>query len=116
MGSGSPRIERALSRGINCALATDSLASNTDLNLFEEAAYVLDNYTSVRPETVIEMVTVNPARALGRESDFGSIHPGSKAHLLAMAIQSPIDESSLAEAIINSGKAGAWRWVNPLQR
>ncbi|MGO9371930.1 MAG: amidohydrolase family protein, partial [Syntrophobacteraceae bacterium] len=37
LGSGSPRIEKALSLGINCALGTDSLAGNTDLNLFAEA-------------------------------------------------------------------------------
>jgi cytosine/adenosine deaminase-related metal-dependent hydrolase len=112
LGSGRPWIERALSLGISCALGTDSLASNTDLNLFAEAAFALDNHPSIDPRKVIEMITVNPARSLGRKSDFGSIEPGAKARMLAIEIESGIDESNLAEALIQTGKEGAWKWVN----
>ncbi len=112
LGSGRPWIEKALSIGISCALGTDSLASNTDLNLFAEAAFTLDNYPSIDPQKVIEMITVNPARSLGCKSDFGSIEPGVKAHMLAIEIQSGIGESNLAEALIQTGKEGAWKWVN----
>jgi cytosine/adenosine deaminase-related metal-dependent hydrolase len=115
LGSGSPRIEEALSRGINCALGTDSLASNTDLNLFAEAGFTLDNYPSIDPEKVIEMITLNPARALGRKGDFGSLEPGAKSHLLAVTIQSGVDESNLAESLIQSGKEGVWKWVDDSQ-
>ncbi|MGA2028303.1 MAG: amidohydrolase family protein, partial [Syntrophobacteraceae bacterium] len=115
LGSGRPWIEKALSLGISCALGTDSLASNTDLNLFAEAAFTLDNYPSIHPQKVIEMITVNPARSLGRKSDFGSIEPGVKAHMLAVEIQSGIDESNLAEALIRTGKEGAWKWVSSAQ-
>ena len=115
IGSGSPRIEKALSLGVNCALGTDSLASNTDLNLFAEAGFTLDNYPSIDPERVIEMITLNPARALGRKGDFGSLEPGAKAHLLAVTIQSGVDESNLAESLIQSGKEGAWKWVDDSQ-
>ena len=115
LGSGSPRIDKALSLGINCALGTDSLASNTDLNLFAEAAFTLDNHPSIDPEKVIEMITLNPARALGRKGDFGSIEPGAGAHILAVTIPSGVDESNLAEALIQSGKEGAWKWVDDSQ-
>jgi aminodeoxyfutalosine deaminase len=112
LGSGRPWIEKALSLGISCALGTDSLASNTDLNLFVEASFTLDNYPSIDPQKVIEMITVNPARSFGRKSDFGSIEPGTKAHMLAVEIPSGIDESNLAEALIQTGKEGAWKWVS----
>lgn len=115
LSSGRPWIEKALSLGISCALGTDSLASNTDLNLFAEAAFTLDNYPSIDPQKVIEMITVNPARSLGCKSDFGSIEPGAKAHMLAVEIQSGIEESNLAEALIQSGKEGAWKWVSSAQ-
>jgi cytosine/adenosine deaminase-related metal-dependent hydrolase len=115
LGSGRPWIEKALSLGISCALGTDSLASNTDLNLFAEAAFTLDNHPSIDPQKVIEMITVNPARSLGCKSDFGSIEPGAKAHMLAVEIQSGIDESNLAEALIQTGKEGAWKWVSSAQ-
>jgi aminodeoxyfutalosine deaminase len=112
LGSGRPWIEKALSLGISCALGTDSLASNTDLNLFAEAAFTLDNHPSIDPKKVIEMITVNPARSLGRKDDFGSIEPGAKAHMLAIEIQSDIEESNLAEALIQAGKEGGWKWVS----
>ena len=112
LGSGRPRIDKALSLGITCALGTDSLASNTDLSLFSEAAFTLDNYPSIDPQKVIEMITVNPAGSLGCKGDFGSIEPGAKAHMLAVDIQSGIDEPNLAEAIIQTGKEGAWKWVS----
>ena len=115
LGSGRPWIEKALSLGISCALGTDSLASNTDLNLFAEAAFTLDNHPSIDPQKVIEMITVNPARSLGYKSEFGSIEPGAKAHMLAVEIQSGIDESNLAEALIQTGKEGAWKWVSYTQ-
>jgi imidazolonepropionase-like amidohydrolase len=60
------------------------------------------------------MITVNPARLLGRESDYGSLEPGRKAHMLAFDIGYEANESNLAEALIQSGKRGAWKWVNRL--
>ena len=112
MSSGRPSIEKALSLGLCCALATDSLASNTDLNLFAEACFTLDEHSSIDPRRAIEMITVNPARLLGRQSDYGSIEPGRKAHMLAVGIASWVNESNLAEALVQSGKEGAWQWVN----
>ena len=115
MNSGRPDIQKALLNNIQTALGTDSLSSNTDLSLFSEASYVLDNYPAIHPDRVLEMITINPARALGRGQDFGSIEQGVKADLLAVSVESRIDESKIAEALIRSGKEGAWKWVNPAQ-
>jgi aminodeoxyfutalosine deaminase len=112
LNAGRPDLTKALSRNILTALGTDSLASNTDLNLFAEAGFVLENYPAIRPDTVLEMITLNPAKVLGRERDFGSIEPGKKEPLLAVSIESDLDASRLAEALIHSGKKGAWKWVN----
>jgi cytosine/adenosine deaminase-related metal-dependent hydrolase len=106
---------KALSRNIPAVIGTDSLAGNTDLNIFAEAGYVLDNYPSINPDTVIEMITLNPAKALGRERDFGSIEPGRQEALLDVSVESGLDASQLSEAIIHSGKQGAWKWINPAQ-
>ncbi|MHC1727333.1 MAG: amidohydrolase family protein [Syntrophobacteraceae bacterium] len=113
LSAGRPDIEKALSRGIRTALGTDSLASNTDLSLFCEAAFVLDNYPAIDPGRVVEMITLNPADALGRKGVFGSIEPGAKANLLAVSIQHGVDESNIAEALIRYGKEGALKWVSP---
>ncbi len=111
LGAGRPWIEKALSIDMNCALGTDSLAGNTDLNLFAEAAFTLDEHPSIDPREVLEMITVNPAASLGRSDDFGAIEPGRKALMLAVEIREGCLEKNLAEAIIRSGKEGAWKWV-----
>ncbi|MFZ2447963.1 MAG: amidohydrolase family protein [Syntrophobacteraceae bacterium] len=113
LGVGRPEIEKALSLGIPACLGTDSLASNTDLNLFAEAGFVLDEYPGIRPDTILEMLTASPARALGREADFGCIGPGLGAALIAVTLYSGLKGPDLAEALIQSGRQGAWKWVNP---
>lgn len=112
LSAGRPQIEKALSLGLNCCLATDSLASNEDLDLFAEAGQTQRDYPSIDPRKILEMITVNPARALGRDGEFGRIGPGAGANMLAVALGPGVSESSLPEAIIESGKQGAWKWVN----
>lgn len=109
---GRPDLEKALSCGIPAALGTDSLASNTDLDLFREAGYVMENYPSIRPDSILEMITSNPARALGRNADFGSIEAGGKAAILAVSVQAA-RASDLVEALLHSGLRGTWKWANP---
>jgi cytosine/adenosine deaminase-related metal-dependent hydrolase len=115
LGVGRPRMERALSLGLNCCLATDSLASNDDLDLFAEAGHVLDNYPSIAPAKVLEMITLNPARALGFAGEFGCIARGARSNMLAVEVGAGVDEASLAQALIESGRKGAWKWVSNSQ-
>ncbi|MEM5788167.1 MAG: amidohydrolase family protein [Syntrophobacteraceae bacterium] len=110
LGAGSPDIPRALSSGIRSCLGTDSLASNSDLNLFSEAGFVLDNYPGINPDSVLAMITANPAGALGCATEFGSIGPGLEAALLVVSLESK--GPNLAEAIIHSGQKGSWKWAN----
>lgn len=111
LGVGRPDIEKAVLLGIPSCLGTDSLASNTDLDLFAEAAFVLDGYSGIRPEAVLGMITLHPARALCRGSDYGSIQAGLKASLLAISIGP--EKSHISEALIRKGKEGEWIWVSP---
>ncbi len=115
LNAGRPDLEKALSLGIPAALGTDSLASNTDLDLFREAAFVMENYPAIRPESILEMITRNPAGALGRTADFGSIDPGGKAALLAVRVEPGLKTSGLVAALLHFGSKGNWKWVNPAQ-
>lgn len=112
MNVGRPNIAKALAFGIPACLGTDSLASNTDLGLFREAGFVLDEYPDINPETLIGMITAIPARVLGRETDFGAILPGYKSGLLAVSLDSGKNEKNLTESIIRSGEKGASKWVS----
>jgi cytosine/adenosine deaminase-related metal-dependent hydrolase len=108
---GQPDIGKALRYGLVTALGTDSLASNTDLNLFAEAAYVLDHYPDVSPEAAFIMITLGGARALGQERHFGAIQPEKRNDLLAVSLPASLPSPLLFETIIQQGNQGAWQWV-----
>src|SRR5262249_23072913 len=57
--------------GLNICLGTDSLASNDDLSLFAEMRLFQERYSDISCREIIELVTVNPARALGHEHLLG---------------------------------------------
>jgi cytosine/adenosine deaminase-related metal-dependent hydrolase len=114
IGAGRADIGKALSSGILPALGTDSLASNTDLSLFAEAAHALDAYPEVSPEAALAMATLGGARALGRDGQYGSIEPGKRAALLAAPIHPSTAprKGAVEEAIIHRGAEGECQWVS----
>jgi len=80
---GRAPVARMIDRGVNVAIGTDSLASNIDIDMWEEMrfAYLV---SGLDPETVIRMATINGARALGLEDVTGSIEPGKAADIIAV--------------------------------
>jgi len=84
-----------LSEGIPVGLGTDGAASNNRLDLFEEMrlAALLAKVATGRPETLpayqaLEMATLNGARALGWDSEIGSLVPGKAADMVAVDLSS----------------------------
>ncbi|MBQ0033614.1 MAG: amidohydrolase [bacterium] len=87
LGSGFARIRRAMELGVNVALGTDGCASNDNLDMFEEMHIcslihkgLAKDPTVLSAWDVIDMATVNGAKALGM-SDTGEIAVGKKADL-----------------------------------
>lgn len=109
---GRADVGRTVQLGMTAALGTDSLASNADLNLFEEACFLLDSTPNLRPETVLAMLTAGGATALGQSHLFGSIEPGKRSFLLAVDIADSPGPAQLAETIIRQGRKGRWQWAN----
>jgi cytosine/adenosine deaminase-related metal-dependent hydrolase len=79
------RFERLQELGFNVCLGTDSLASNDDLSLFAEMRAFQKEFPEVPPERILEMVTINPARALRRENEVGKIERGFLADMIAVS-------------------------------
>ncbi|HEY4285233.1 MAG TPA: amidohydrolase family protein [Chthoniobacterales bacterium] len=77
-------FERLRQLGFNISLGTDSLASNDNLNLFEEMRQFREKYPGISCREIVEMVTVNPARALDQETSLGRISEGYYADLIAL--------------------------------
>ena len=77
-------FEKLRALGFNICLGTDSLASNENLSLFGEMRAFQKEFPGVPPEEVLQMVTVNPARALRQENDLGRIRRGCRADLISI--------------------------------
>jgi len=82
--------------GVNVALGTDGAASNNDLDLLSEGQTaallgkgVSGDARAVDAFDVVEMLTINGARALGLEHRIGSIEAGKQADLCALDLSSP---------------------------
>jgi len=88
--------------GANLCLGTDSLASmrlrgstKPALNLFVEMCGFAEKYPGFSPEEILEMATVNAAKALDRRGQLGELTPNSLADLIAV-------ESNSIESLVHS--------------
>jgi cytosine/adenosine deaminase-related metal-dependent hydrolase len=99
-------FEALSAAGVNISLATDSLASvvqprrqTVELNLFEEMREFARRFPAVSPETILQMVTLNPARALGLAGRLGELRPGAGADLIA--VPAPERNEELFESLLH---------------
>ncbi|MGC8586160.1 MAG: amidohydrolase family protein [Candidatus Micrarchaeia archaeon] len=95
LASGSMKVREMLSMGINVALGTDSSGSNNSLNMFEAMKYsalhaksLYGDATAVPAQKILDMATVDAARALGR-NDIGSIEIGKLADIVLLDARKP---------------------------
>lgn len=79
-------MRRLVNLGFNICLGTDSLASNSSLSLFEEMRAVRAAHSWLSSWQILEMATINGARALHQEHRIGKIRPGFQADLIALPL------------------------------
>ena len=96
LASGTCPVTKLLDTGVNVALGTDSAASNNNLNLFIEmqAAALLAKVSTLDAAALpasdaLAMATINGARAMGLESDLGSVEAGKLADLISVDLTGP---------------------------
>jgi len=89
-GAGAPPIEDFYESGVHVAVGTDSLASAPDLSVFAELATLRALAPSVPASKLLASATIEGARALGFDADYGSIEPGKSARLVAVDIPAGI--------------------------
>lgn len=95
-GRSTPVIEM-MARGINVAVTTDGTAPNRyfDLlqtaRLFQSVQHVLRGHDRYYfpPGKILEMITIDAARALGLDHEIGSLEPGKKADLVMIDMRAP---------------------------
>jgi 5-methylthioadenosine/S-adenosylhomocysteine deaminase len=91
LASGFCRVEALRRAGVNLALGTDGCASNNDLDMFGElrtaallAKGVAADAAALDAPAALRMATLGAARALGFESEIGSIEVGKSADLICV--------------------------------
>jgi aminodeoxyfutalosine deaminase len=89
-GAGAPPIEDFYESGVHVAVGTDSLASAPDLSVFAELATLRALAPSVPASKLLASATIEGARALGFDADYGTIEPGKSARLVAVDIPAGI--------------------------
>ena len=92
-------VLQLVERGINVAIGTDSLASNWSLSLLDELKFLARTQPHIRPETLLDMVTCNGAKALGLKQ-VGRLEKGWQADIIA--VQIPNDGRPAIEQILDS--------------
>jgi 5-methylthioadenosine/S-adenosylhomocysteine deaminase len=77
--------------GVNVALGTDNVTNNNSYDMFKEMSLTGKVISLLKRDPailstryILEMATMNGARALGKEKDIGSLEKGKKADLIAL--------------------------------
>jgi 5-methylthioadenosine/S-adenosylhomocysteine deaminase len=89
-------VPQMLERGITVGLGTDSVATNDSLDLFQAMKFCalihkvnLGDRSVMPAEKVLEMSTIDSAKALQLDHEIGSLESGKKADIILLDIYSP---------------------------
>jgi len=111
-------VRKLLDAGINVALGTDSLASNTSLSLLDEMRFLCRYRPDLKPEEILQMATINGAKALNFINNLGKLKPGYRADMTVLEMPSNTKESNILHHILEGagecigtivGGKTAWR-------
>lgn len=115
-------LQELAEHGANICLGTDSLASVykirreiVELDMFAEMRMLAQNHPDVRPESLLQMATINGARALGVNKCIGHLSAGSFADCISVPFSGKL--ADVCEAVVNHhGEPSAsmvdGAWVN----
>lgn len=79
-----PPLKLLMEEGCEIVIGTDSLASNTNLSILDELKTLQFNFPEIPIEDLVSWATINGAKALNEEVQYGSIEPGKKPGLLLL--------------------------------
>lgn len=115
LGCGMAPVATLAAAGARVGLGTDSPASTPSLDMFEEmrAALMLSRLRAGRAEAmpaarILELATLGSARALGLESEIGTLEPGKLADLAVVSLEGTpfLPWEDPAAAVVLGGSPG----------
>lgn len=105
-GHGDAPLDELLAARVRVGLGSDSMASNTRMDVLMEArlarvAQRERGRSRIDARRALELATLGGARALGLDSETGSLDPGKKADFAAFALTQPLGATrDPAEALL----------------
>ena len=111
-GAGEPPINKFYKSGLRVAIGTDSLASVSDLNLFNELIEVRRLAPSVSARNILTSATLTGAVVLGRGQFYGSIEPQKSGALIGVAL--PRNTSDVEEQLLSGIEPMQITWLEDL--
>jgi cytosine/adenosine deaminase-related metal-dependent hydrolase len=73
-----PPLDMLRKKGASLALGTDSLASNSSLQMVDELKFLSSRFPHIPLREMLSWATLGGAKALGKDEVFGSFEPGKK--------------------------------------
>ena len=96
LGNGFAPVHHLISAGVNVALGTDGASSNNNLNMLEELHLgalinkgIQADPTVLPAYKMLEIATINGARALGIDAITGTLEVGKKADIILFDLKKP---------------------------
>lgn len=96
LGSGVAPIPALLAAGVTVGLASDGPASNNNQNMIHVLKFAAllhkvaaEDPTAMTAEKVLEMATIDGARAIGMADEIGSLEVGKRADVAVMSFDNP---------------------------
>ena len=77
-----PPVEMLINNDCTLVLGTDSLASNHNLNILDEIKTIKQHFDFVTTNQLLQMATLNGAKALGRNDMLGSFEKGKQPGII----------------------------------
>ncbi len=111
-----PDIQTMLSTGIRPALGTDSLASVSSLDIWDEITFITDSYKTISPEIVFNMATKWGAEALGFSERYGQIRPGASSRIISIRMESPQKKNIIERITTGDFDRSDLEWIPDIIR
>lgn len=96
---GLPDLSGMLRAGLRPCIGTDSLASVSSLDVWDEMKCVAAHNPDIPPHEILAMATINGARALGFSERFGALKPGLLPAMAYVPVEA-IHASTLLERMV----------------
>ncbi len=113
VGVGTPPVAEALAAGVRVAVGTDSLASVSDLDMFQELAALRRLAPAVPSLTLLQSATLRGAEALGFD-DLGALGAGRSSRALVVDLPDDVrDVAGAADWLVSGAPSAArLRWLD----